>query len=264
MLHKRQLLLALGLFLAPLGAQANQFTFPSSGMVTGLPGTFAGSATTQSVNPWADFSAFSNQGFRFTGVYAGPSGVCFSGSSGSNCVGPDLYLVGDPAHSAPGVPSFINSGPAYLAIPSLNDKSGLFGYSQIVVITNDAGGAFSLQSFDGVQTLPLNFVGGFHHNAGSVFWQAALAGGGSATGNCLFPANNGPMTCQVNENNITSITLIAETQSGSFFAADWGLTGWNGSTSPILSTVPEPGSLVLLGTGLIALGGPLRKGLIMR
>ncbi len=96
-------------------------------------------------------------------------------------------------------------------IPSLNDKSGLFGYSQVVVITNDAGTAFSLQSFNGSQILPPNTVAGFHQNAGSVFWQASLDGGGTAT-----------------------------------------------------SSTPEPGTLALLGSGLIVAAGRLRKHLILQ
>jgi len=151
-----------------------------------------------------------------------------------------------------------------LDIPSLNDKSGLFGYSQVVVITNDAGTAFSLQSFNGSQILPPNTVAGFHQNAGSVFWQASLDGGGTVTGNCLFPADNGPMTCNVNQNDITALKLIPETQLGSFFAADWALTSWDGSTSPATSSTPEPGTLALLGSGLIVAAGRLRKHLIRK
>src|SRR5712691_8874098 len=167
-------ILAVVLLLAPLRAQADTFTFPSSGTVTGAPGTFGGGLPSQNVVPFADFASFSVDGFTFTGIYAGPPpGFCFSGSTGSNCVGPDLYLVGNAAQTLPPASTIITSG-SYLDIPSLNDKSGLFGYSQVVVITNDAGTAFSLQSFNGSQILPPHPVAGFHQNAGSVFWQASL------------------------------------------------------------------------------------------
>jgi len=122
----------------------------------------------------------------------------------------------------------------------------------------------SLQSFNGSQILPPNTVAGFHQNAGSVFWQASLDGGGIVTGNCLFPYDNGQMTYNVNQHDITALKLIAETQLGSFFAADWALTSWDGSTSPATSSTPEPGTLVLLGSGLIAAAGRLRKRLILQ
>jgi len=65
-------ILAVALLLAPLRAQADTFTFPSSGTVAGAPGTFGGGLPSQNVVPFADFASFSVDGFTFTGIYAGP------------------------------------------------------------------------------------------------------------------------------------------------------------------------------------------------
>jgi hypothetical protein len=50
-------ILAVALLLAPLRAQADTFTFPSSGTVTGAPGTFGGGLPSQNVVPFTDFSS---------------------------------------------------------------------------------------------------------------------------------------------------------------------------------------------------------------
>jgi hypothetical protein len=257
-------ILAAWQLLTPLCARADSFSFPTSGNVTG---SYNGTPSTQNLGTvgYGVFDSFSADGFTFTGLFgdpygkSNPGGACFTGSSGSNCVPAQLYLVGNSALAAFygfGFPSVVSG--SYLSIPVMNDKSAQFGYSQVVVITNDTNTAFSLQDFNASQTLPPNFTGGFHANAASVFWQAALAGGGSATGNCLFPAGNGPMLCNVGENDIISLTVIGVNAAGQY-AADWGITNWDGSTSPATSNTPEPGTLVLLGSGLIAAAARLRK-----
>src|SRR5260370_492098 len=90
------IMLAVALFLAPLDARADAFDFTNlTGIVAGVPGTYGGGPT-QNPSPYpADFSAFSANGFRFTGIYACTYVQCFIVSFGSNCVGRDLWIVGN-------------------------------------------------------------------------------------------------------------------------------------------------------------------------
>ena len=141
---------------------------------------------------------------------------------------------------------------------SFSAAAPLFGFSTSGVITATArnDGSYVATSISGTNITGLTGVGGFDNNDNLLFPYATASV--DARGLAFTILLNG-VTYNAN------ISALSGLYSG-FFYSTWSGIGIapvtfqlqaNASSQPVLGVVPEPPSLVLLGTGLLCLVGGL-------
>lgn len=118
---------------------------------------------------------------------------------------------------------------------------------------------FVLGSFTGSFTSGGTFTGGSFEldQAGSVIFQTPFSGTWSSLGNGIYDlAGSFSTVFQGVQYTGTTNQLF----SLSFGDDDhWCLTDLSGTTNITATVVPEPGTLVLLGTGLVSIAGAARR-----
>jgi len=156
--------------------------------------------------------------------------------------------------------SFTNSG-----ITSGNPTSGITSVANdlsfngtIIEPGQFATLSFVLGSFTGSLTSGGTFTGGsFELNqAGSVIFQTPFSGTWSQAGKGLYDLA-GSFSTVFEGVHYTGTTN--QLFSISFNDDRWCLKGLSGKTNLTATVVPEPGSLVFLGTGLVSIAGAARK-----
>jgi PEP-CTERM motif len=178
---------------------------------------------------FADTVDFTNKGGTVTGSSAG------------------LTLTGSTLVGADGITS------ASGALGTVSFSTGSFVGTSGAVSTFNGGGTFLITG-NGTSGLPSGtvFNGSF---TGPVELTLLSTVGGSSTYSIV-----GTVTGTL-FNGSTAIGVTNQTWHGTFTTGEDGFMGSAplGSGDTIVSTVPEPGTLGLLGTGLVGIAGVIRK-----
>jgi hypothetical protein len=170
-----------------------------------------------------------------------------------------LVLFATPAFADSIKISFTNSGPLSGGLSSsIGSTASDFAFDGTVL----EGGpfatlSFSLGSFTGSLINGGSFTGGNFEldNNGAALFVTSFSGTWDKIG-------NGEYDLLGHFSGIDGVPFTGVTNQLFQLSFDDGracLSGLNGSTTITTSTVPEPGSLTLLGTGLVGLAGAVRR-----
>ncbi|PYX89228.1 MAG: hypothetical protein DMG68_05785 [Acidobacteria bacterium] len=169
-----------------------------------------------------------------------------------------LFTVPALADSVP--ITFTNSGILSGTLPSgvVSTASDLAFYGVVIESGPFATVTFDLGAFTGSLKNGGSFTGGSFllDSNGPVLFTTAFSGTWSKIGQGLYELVGGFSTTS---QGIRYVGLVTQSFQVTFTNGRICLVDLNGSTKINAATVPEPGSLVLVGIGLASLAAPLRR-----
>lgn len=185
--------------------------------------------------------------FAGTVDFSAQSGTLSGSSSG-------LMLMGQQVNSIAGLtPSTLQGSD--LAVISFN--TGALTSTGTGTWTFASGGSFTItaENIPGIANGTVIFAGTFDCGNGGIC-TFSETNPSKTSGNHIYALNGTISGKWYNGLTVSGFTMQATVSTGLGF--------WDGASVPVISgdtqfTTPEPGSLMLMGTGLIGLGGVLRR-----